>query len=130
MSSRPGASPSGPRITARRRTTPRRCRMRRPLREPLPRRGNRSRVPGAPPLRRTRVVPAAAPYARRVPPVERSVTVRVPAKVNLRLAVGPRRPDGFHDLVTVFHAVSLHDEVAVRAANELAITVSGPDANQ
>lgn len=41
------------------------------------------------------------------------VTVRVPAKVNLQLAVGPRRVDGFHDLVTVFHAVSLVDEVTI-----------------
>ncbi|MEO3812078.1 4-(cytidine 5'-diphospho)-2-C-methyl-D-erythritol kinase [Sphaerisporangium sp. B11E5] len=40
-----------------------------------------------------------------------SVTVRVPAKVNLQLAVGPRRDDGFHDLVNVFQAVSLFDEV-------------------
>ncbi|MBP2705372.1 4-(cytidine 5'-diphospho)-2-C-methyl-D-erythritol kinase [Microbispora sp. RL4-1S] len=39
------------------------------------------------------------------------VTVRVPAKVNLQLAVGPLRDDGYHDLVNVFHAVSLFDEV-------------------
>ena len=42
-----------------------------------------------------------------------AVTVRVPAKVNLQLAVGPVRPDGFHELVTVFHAISLYDEVTV-----------------
>jgi 4-diphosphocytidyl-2-C-methyl-D-erythritol kinase len=41
------------------------------------------------------------------------VTVRVPAKINLQLGVGPRRADGYHDLVTVFHAVSLFDEVTV-----------------
>ncbi|MFV2196576.1 4-(cytidine 5'-diphospho)-2-C-methyl-D-erythritol kinase [Nocardiopsis sp. LOL_012] len=45
-----------------------------------------------------------------------TVTVRVPAKVNLRLAVGPRREDGFHALVNVFHAVSLFDEITVTAA--------------
>ena len=45
--------------------------------------------------------------------VTQSVTVRVPAKINLQLAVGPRRPDGYHDLVTVFHAISLLDEVTV-----------------
>ncbi|WP_433338836.1 4-(cytidine 5'-diphospho)-2-C-methyl-D-erythritol kinase [Spirillospora sp. CA-294931] len=39
------------------------------------------------------------------------MTVRVPAKVNLQLGVGPIRDDGYHDLVTVFHAVSLFDEV-------------------
>ncbi|MEU0488052.1 4-(cytidine 5'-diphospho)-2-C-methyl-D-erythritol kinase [Nocardiopsis sp. NPDC006139] len=48
--------------------------------------------------------------------VDTTVTVRVPAKVNLQLAVGPAREDGFHDLVNVFHAVSLFDEVTVREA--------------
>ena len=42
-----------------------------------------------------------------------SVTVRAPAKINLQLAVGPRRADGYHDLVTVFQAISLYDEVTV-----------------
>ncbi|MFD6951830.1 4-(cytidine 5'-diphospho)-2-C-methyl-D-erythritol kinase [Nocardiopsis sp. TSRI0078] len=42
--------------------------------------------------------------------------MRVPAKVNLQLAVGPGREDGFHDLVNVFHAVSLFDEVTVTEA--------------
>lgn len=54
-----------------------------------------------------------------------AVTVRAPAKVNLHLAVGPRRPDGFHDLVNVFHAVSLHDEVTATPADRLRITVEG-----
>ncbi|WP_181874406.1 4-(cytidine 5'-diphospho)-2-C-methyl-D-erythritol kinase [Marinitenerispora sediminis] len=45
-----------------------------------------------------------------------AVTVRVPAKVNLQLAVGPAREDGYHDLVNVFHAVSLFDEVTVTRA--------------
>ena len=35
--------------------------------------------------------------------------VRVPAKINLHLAVGPRRPDGYHDVVTVLQSVTLHD---------------------
>jgi 4-diphosphocytidyl-2-C-methyl-D-erythritol kinase len=47
------------------------------------------------------------------PTLPGTVTVRVPAKVNLELRVGPRRADGFHDLATVFHAVSMHDEVSV-----------------
>ncbi|HEY6787902.1 MAG TPA: 4-(cytidine 5'-diphospho)-2-C-methyl-D-erythritol kinase, partial [Trebonia sp.] len=41
----------------------------------------------------------------------------VPGKINLQLAVGPLRPDGYHDLVTVFHAVSLSDEVTVAPAD-------------
>ena len=40
-----------------------------------------------------------------------SVTVRAPAKVNLALGVGPLRDDGFHGLATVFHAVSLYDDL-------------------
>ena len=56
------------------------------------------------------------------------VTVRVPAKVTLQLAVGPLRADGYHDLVTVFHAVSLFDEVTVRPAGRTSVQVTGEDA--
>jgi 4-diphosphocytidyl-2-C-methyl-D-erythritol kinase len=59
-----------------------------------------------------------------------SVTVRVPAKVNVQLAVGAARPDGFHDLANVFLAVGLYDEVTVTAADELRVTCAGPDAGQ
>ena len=54
-----------------------------------------------------------------------SVTARVPAKVNLQLSVGPLREDGYHDLVTVFHAVSLLDELTVTPADRTSVTVSG-----
>ncbi|MFD5642075.1 4-(cytidine 5'-diphospho)-2-C-methyl-D-erythritol kinase [Streptomyces anulatus] len=57
-----------------------------------------------------------------------AVTVRVPAKVNVQLAVGAARPDGFHDLANVFLAVGLYDEVTATPADELRITCSGPDA--
>ena len=39
------------------------------------------------------------------------VRVRVPAKINLALRVGRPRPDGYHELATIFQAVSLYDEV-------------------
>ena len=42
--------------------------------------------------------------------------VRVPAKVNLVLRVGSVRDDGYHELTTVFHALSLFDEVGVAPA--------------
>jgi len=54
-----------------------------------------------------------------------SVTARVPAKVNLQLSVGPLREDGYHDLVTVFHAVSLFDEVTVTRADRTSVVVTG-----
>jgi len=56
------------------------------------------------------------------------VTARVPAKLNLQLAVGPPRADGYHDLVTVFHAVSLFDEVTVEPAGHDTVTVTGEGA--
>ncbi len=42
-----------------------------------------------------------------------SVTVRVPAKVNLQLSVGPREANGYHNLVSVFQAVSIFDDVTL-----------------
>lgn len=53
------------------------------------------------------------------------MTVRVPGKVNLYLAVGDVRDDGYHELTTVFHAVSLFDEVTVRNADLLSLEMSG-----
>jgi 4-diphosphocytidyl-2-C-methyl-D-erythritol kinase len=54
-----------------------------------------------------------------------SVTVRVPGKVNLYLSVGDLRDDGYHELTTVFHAVSLFDEITVRNADLLSLAISG-----
>ncbi len=47
------------------------------------------------------------------------VTVRVPGKVNLQLSVGPKRSDGFHEIATVFQAVSLFDDVKVTLTDEM-----------
>ncbi|GAA1349277.1 4-(cytidine 5'-diphospho)-2-C-methyl-D-erythritol kinase [Streptomyces beijiangensis] len=59
------------------------------------------------------------------------VTVRVPAKVNVQLAVGGARADGFHDLANVFLAVSLYDEVTVTPSPDRPyLTCSGPYAEQ
>ncbi|WP_369055253.1 4-(cytidine 5'-diphospho)-2-C-methyl-D-erythritol kinase [Kineococcus terrestris] len=45
-----------------------------------------------------------------------AVTARAPAKVNLLLEVGPRRDDGYHDLVTVFQALALAEDVTAERA--------------
>lgn len=47
-------------------------------------------------------------YTERMP-----VTLRSHAKINLGLAIGPVRPDGFHALATVYQTVSAHDLVTV-----------------
>lgn len=57
-----------------------------------------------------------------------AVTARAPAKVNLHLGVGPLRPDGYHDLTTVFHALGLYDEVTLTRADALSVTVEGDGA--
>lgn len=56
------------------------------------------------------------------------VTVRVPAKINLHLGVGDARDDGYHELTTVFSAISLYDEIRVRAADSLTVRTTGDGA--
>ncbi len=54
----------------------------------------------------------------------------VAAKVNLALAVGGLRQDGFHEVATVFQSVGIFDEVEVRrrpAGDGIRLTVSGDD---
>lgn len=46
------------------------------------------------------------------------VRVRVPGKINLALCVGAIRDDGYHPLGTVFHAVSVFDQVTARRSHE------------
>ena len=62
--------------------------------------------------------------------VPEPVTVRAPAKINLMLQVGRRRSDGYHELATVFHALSLYDEVTATPATSLRISVAGEDADR
>jgi 4-diphosphocytidyl-2-C-methyl-D-erythritol kinase len=58
-----------------------------------------------------------------------AVVARAPAKVNVHLGVGPLRPDGFHELQTVFLAVSLFDTVTVRRSGGLSLEVRGEGAD-
>jgi 4-diphosphocytidyl-2-C-methyl-D-erythritol kinase len=69
----------------------------------------------------------SAPASRsgRVP---QSVAVRVPAKINLQLSVGPVEADGYHNLVTVFQAISLFDDLTVgygEAGSGIKISITG-----
>ena len=43
------------------------------------------------------------------------------AKINLALAVGPRRPDGLHEIATVLQRVDLSDEIELEAADRTEI---------
>jgi 4-diphosphocytidyl-2-C-methyl-D-erythritol kinase len=53
-------------------------------------------------------------------------SVRSHTKINLGLAIGPLRPDGFHHLTTVYQTLALHEWVTVEArrATRTRITLS------
>lgn len=53
-----------------------------------------------------------------------AVVVRAPGKINLQLSVGPLKSNGYHDLATVFQAVSLFDDVTVEKNDSDKITIS------
>ena len=54
--------------------------------------------------------------------------VVAPAKLNLYLWVGARRPDGLHEIESVMQSVSLVDELVVDAAGAVTLDVSPPGA--
>lgn len=86
-----------------------------------PERNGSSRAPG-----KNRLLSRPAPpfsFATLVRPL----TIFAPAKLNLFLAVTGRRPDGFHDLVSVVAPIDLGDTLAVEAAGEFAVTCSDPE---
>ena len=57
-----------------------------------------------------------------------AVTVRSFAKINLGLSIGPLRPDGFHELRTVYQTIALHDIIRVRVARGTGIEIQCEDA--
>jgi len=62
----------------------------------------------------------------------RGVVARVPAKVNLQLSVGPLGSDGYHEVTTVFQAISLFDDVTVATAlpgSGITISITGDTAH-
>jgi 4-diphosphocytidyl-2-C-methyl-D-erythritol kinase len=59
----------------------------------------------------------------------REVKVPAFAKINLRLDILGKRPDGYHELRTIFHTISLRDDLVLRASRGpgIALTISGND---
>ncbi len=71
-----------------------------------------------------------APLVSRTKIEAMPTTVRSHTKINLGLAIGPLRPDGFHQLTTVYQTLALHDWVTVEArtaaATRITLTSSHP----
>ena len=73
-------------------------------------------------LRRRGVRPASPTERRAGDRHDRCAAGARPAKINLHLGVGGLRVDGFHELHTVYHAISLHDDLTAAALRRLAVT--------
>lgn len=58
-----------------------------------------------------------------------AVHVTAPAKINLHLGVGPLRPDGYHDLTTVFESVALYDDLTAEPADDISLVIHGEGAD-
>ena len=56
-----------------------------------------------------------------------TVTVRSFAKINLGLCIGALRPDGFHDLRTVYQTIALHDIIRVQVGRGTGIEIRCDD---
>ena len=56
----------------------------------------------------------------------RSVRALAPGKINLSMHVGPLRDDGYHDVATLYQAVSLVEEVTATEADEITVSFTGP----
>jgi 4-diphosphocytidyl-2-C-methyl-D-erythritol kinase len=56
-----------------------------------------------------------------------AITVRSFAKINLGLRIGALRPDGFHELRTVYQTIALHDEIRVTVGRGSGIEIRCDD---
>jgi 4-diphosphocytidyl-2-C-methyl-D-erythritol kinase len=52
--------------------------------------------------------------------------VRSHAKINWALRILGRRPDGYHDLETLFQTISLHDTITIRRSDQLMLSCDDP----
>ena len=57
--------------------------------------------------------------------VDRRVHVRAPGKINIAFDVGDVQPDGYHDVASVYQAVSAFEDVWASAADDFSIEVAG-----
>ncbi|HEY3975474.1 MAG TPA: 4-(cytidine 5'-diphospho)-2-C-methyl-D-erythritol kinase [Candidatus Sulfotelmatobacter sp.] len=56
-----------------------------------------------------------------------TVTMRSFAKINLGLRIGAARPDGFHELLTVYQTIGLHDEIRISVGRGRGIEIRCAD---
>lgn len=57
------------------------------------------------------------------------IRLQVPAKINLYLQIGPLRADQYHDIVTVYQAIDLYDDLTAYPSEGLSLIISGEGAD-
>jgi len=66
-----------------------------------------------------------APSSYHPSPASRTARAFAPAKLNLHLEVGERRPDGFHGIRSLFQAISLGDSLEIAADGREGVSIEG-----
>ena len=68
-------------------------------------------------------------YKKQFETIRNGLLVRAPAKINLSLLVGDKRPDGFHEIETVMAKVNLYDEILIQNGRKTGIELlcKGPE---
>lgn len=56
----------------------------------------------------------------------RQVVVRAPAKINIYFRVGALREDGYHDVASLYQAVSLYEDVTATESDSFSLHFDGP----
>ncbi|MCX7988003.1 MAG: 4-(cytidine 5'-diphospho)-2-C-methyl-D-erythritol kinase [Thermodesulfovibrio sp.] len=54
------------------------------------------------------------------------LTIKTPAKINWSLSVLRKRPDGYHDIISLIQAIDLYDTLIFEEADEIEIICSAP----
>jgi len=57
----------------------------------------------------------------------KEIKLKANAKINLFLDVLDRRPDGYHNIETIFQSINLHDTLIFREAESIGIKCDNPD---
>lgn len=52
------------------------------------------------------------------------ITEKAFAKINLTLSIGKKRKDGYHDIESVMHSISLHDKITLEKSGEISLAVT------
>lgn len=52
------------------------------------------------------------------------ITEKAFAKINLTLSVGEKRKDGYHDIDSVMHSISMHDKITLEKSGEISLFVT------